>query len=157
MALIALVALVVVGSVVTALLFLWPATDEPAKVDAIVALGGDPGQRRAAYALELAARGYAPTVLVSLGGYPPAPCPTAPRGVVVRCFRANPLDTRGEAEHFASVAAQQRWRSAIVVPERTQTTRARLLFGRCTGVSLRFVPVDDPLSKIPFDVLYEWG
>jgi uncharacterized SAM-binding protein YcdF (DUF218 family) len=150
-------ALVVLFSVATARLFLWPATDRPSKVDAIVALGGDPGQRRAAYALSLARKGDAPKVVVSLGGYPPAPCPKAPAGVEVDCFRANPLDTRGEAEHVAAVAAAEHWRSAIVVPERTQTTRARLIFKRCTAIPLRFVPVNDPLSRVPFDVAYEWG
>ena len=34
-------------------------------------------------------------VMVSLGGYPPAPCPTAKAPVRVICFRADPLDTAG--------------------------------------------------------------
>jgi uncharacterized SAM-binding protein YcdF (DUF218 family) len=150
-------ALVVLFVVATARLFLWPARDRPAKVDAVVALGGDPGQRRAGYAVALAARGYAPVAVVSLGGYPPAPCPKAPPKVTVRCFRADPLDTRGEAEYAAALARREHWRSLIVVSERTQTTRARLVFDRCTDITLRFVPVDDGLSRVPFDVAYEWG
>jgi hypothetical protein len=79
----------------TARLFLWPPTNAPARVDAILALGGDPGQLRAKQGVALAEAGYAPVVIVSRGGYPPAPCPTARAPVHVICFRANPLDTRG--------------------------------------------------------------
>ena len=65
-----LVAVVVAAGwcVATAVLFLWPSTDPPSRADAIVALGGDPGQLRAHYAVGLAEAGYAPVVLVSLGG-----------------------------------------------------------------------------------------
>jgi hypothetical protein len=140
----------------TARLFVWPPTDPPARVDAIVALGGDPGQRRADLALKLARAGYAPVAMISRGGNPPAPCPRTGRIVVV-CFRADPLDTRGEAEFSAHLAARRHWKQLIVVSERSQATRARLLFERCTPVDMRWVPVRDQLSHLPFDVVYEWG
>jgi hypothetical protein len=149
--------LVVVFLVASARLFVWPPTNSPAKVDAIVALGGVPGQPEAHKAIALAASGYSRTVVVSLGGYPPAPCPVGVDKVRVLCFRPNPLDTRGEAEHVGKLAASHHWNSLIVVPERSQATRARLLFKRCTTARLLIVPVSDPASKLPFDVVYEWG
>ena len=148
---------VVILVAASARLFVWSPVDRAAKVDAVVALGGDPGQRRAHEAVALAEKGYAPVVVVSLGGYPPAPCPRANARVSVVCFRADPLDTRGEAEYVGRLTARRHWHSLIVVPERTQTTRARMLFERCTTARLLMVPVNDPVSHIPYDVLYEWG
>jgi uncharacterized SAM-binding protein YcdF (DUF218 family) len=138
-------------------LFVWSPIDAPQHVDAIVALGGDPGQRRAEEAITLARAGYAPVAVISLGGNPPAECPKGPRRVQVMCFRPNPLDTRGEAEYVTRLAARRHWRRLIVVSERSQATRARMLFKRCTTAQVLMVPVDDPLTHLPYDVAYEWG
>lgn len=142
--------------VVTARLFFWPPTDSPTHVDAIVALGGDPGQLRAGVALSLARAGYASFVIVSLGNGS-ARCPPHPPRVRVICFRPNPLDTRGEAEFVSRLAARRHWHKLIVVPERSQTTRARILFKRCTDDSLEMVPITDPITRLPLDVAYEWA
>ena len=151
------VALVVVFGAATARLFVWSPTDAPTRVDAVVALGGDPGQRRAHYALELVKSGFAPVAVISLGGRRAVPCPAHPRTERVICFRANPLDTRGEAQYVARLARQRHWHQLMVVPERSQTTRARMLFKRCTSAQLHMVPVSDPASHIVYDVVYEWG
>jgi uncharacterized SAM-binding protein YcdF (DUF218 family) len=151
---VALVLFVVVG---TARFFLWPPTDRPAKVDAVVALGGDPGQLRAKKAIALARAGDAPVAVVSLGGNPPAPCPDAVPHVQVLCFRADPLDTRGEAEYVSRLAAARHWDRLIVVSERSQATRARMLFKRCTRAQLVMVPVADPPDHLLYDLVYEWG
>ncbi len=143
--------------VATARLFVWPPTDEPAKADAVVALGGDPGQERAKSAMHLAQEGYAPVVVISLGGKKAVPCPPGVPGVERICFRANPLDTRGEAEYVARLANRRHWRRIIVVSERSQATRARMLFERCTGIQLLMVPVTDPRVRLPYDVVYEWA
>ncbi|MDE3085952.1 MAG: YdcF family protein [Acidobacteriota bacterium] len=155
---IALVALAVVVLFLglTARLFVWPPTDRPTRVDAIVSTGGDPGQRRAHAAVALAAKGYAPVVVVSLGGYR-VPCPRPPRRVRVLCFHPDPVDTRGEAEYATALARKNHWSSLMVVPERSQSTRARLLFRRCTAARLVVVPVQDGLLHLPWDVAYEWG
>ena len=156
----AAVLVVVLGAVivmVSARLFLWPPTDAPAKADAILALGGDPGQLRAAKALALAGAGYAPVVLVSLGGYPPAPCPTAKGRVHVICFRADPLDTRGEVEFATRMARANHWTSMLMVPERSQATRARLLFRRCSAMRLVMVPVSAHGVALLENVAYEWA
>jgi len=147
----------VVFVVATARLFLWPPTDAPAHVDAIVALGGDPGQLRAAKAISLAEAGFAPVVLVSLGGYPPAPCPKARPGIRVVCFRANPLDTRGEVEFAASEARRNHWTSLMMVPERDQATRARMLFRRCSDIPLVVVPVSAHGTTLLVNIAYEWA
>jgi len=141
---------------VTARLFVWPPSDRPTRADAVVALGGDPGQLRAKEAVQLARSGYAPIVVVSLGGGG-ARCPAAPGSVRVVCFHANPLDTRGEAEYVARLVRRNHWRKIIVVPERSQTTRARLLFERCTNADLEMVPVADRGFRLVVDVAYEWG
>ncbi len=151
------VVLVVVFAAATARLFVWPPIDAPTRVDAVVALGGDPGQHRAKEAIKLVESGFAPVAVVSLGGNPPAPCPRHPVQVRVLCFRADPLDTRGEAEYVTALARRRHWNQLIVVSERSQSTRARLLFKRCTSAQLHMVPVDDPVSHLPYDVAYEWG
>jgi uncharacterized SAM-binding protein YcdF (DUF218 family) len=143
--------------VATARLFVWPPSDAPAKVDAILALGGDPGQLRAKEGVSLAEAGYAPVVVVSLGGYPPVACPTAKGGVRVICFRANPLDTRGEVEFGNHLAAHYHWTSMLMVPERDQATRARLLFRRCSDMHLVVVPVTAQRGALPYDIAYEWA
>lgn len=150
---IALVVLVVA----TARLFLWPPTDLPTRADAVVALGGDIGQLRQKMAIDLAKSGYAPVAVISRGGIKPVPCPGPVRGIRIICFRADPLNTRGEAEFAARLAASHHWHRIIVVSERTQATRARLLFKRCTTVNLEMVPVADPRPRLLFDVVYEWG
>ena len=108
-------------------------------------------------ALQLAKAGYAPVAVISLGGDPTVHCPRAPKGIEVICFRPDPVNTRGEAEFVAGLAAQRHWDRIIVIPDRTQTTRARLLFKRCTQISLEMVPVHDDLPQLLAGVAYEWG
>ncbi|MGH9079614.1 MAG: YdcF family protein [Acidimicrobiales bacterium] len=143
--------------VATARLFIWPPTDSPTKADAVIALGGDTGQLRAKQAIELAKAGYAPVAVISLGGTKPVPCPKPVPHVSIICFRADPLNTRGEAEFTSRLVARRHWDRIIVVSERSQATRARLLFERCTPVHLEMVPVLDPRSRLVYDVAYEWG
>jgi uncharacterized SAM-binding protein YcdF (DUF218 family) len=138
-------------------LFVLPPTDAPKKVDAIVALGGDRAQTRAKQGVALAEAGYAPVVIVSLGGYPPDPCPSAKAPVHVICFRANPLNTRGEVEYAARLARARHWTSLMMVPEQAQATRARMLFRRCSSVPLVVVPVNDGGFSLLYDIAYEWA
>ena len=150
-------AAVVVLLVATPRLFVWPPTDPPSHADAVVALGGDPGQLRAKSAIQLARSGYAPVAVISLGGAKAVSCPHPRSTVQLICFRADPLDTRGEAEYVAGLVARRHWHRIIVVSERSQATRARMLFERCTPVQLEMVPVADPRGRLPYDVAYEWG
>ena len=56
---------------------------------------------------------------------------------------------------MARLAAQRHWKRIIVIPDRTQTTRARLLFKRCTRINIEMVPVQE--SELVVGVAYEWG
>jgi uncharacterized SAM-binding protein YcdF (DUF218 family) len=141
----------------TARLFVWPPTDRPTHADAVVALGGDPGQLRAQKAIALARAGYAPVALISLGGAVEAPCPHPVPGVRIVCFRADPLDTRGEAEFVGRTADRNHWTTLLLVPGTTQATRARMLFERCTTAQLVVVPQAGATSRLPYAVAYEWG
>lgn len=153
--------LVVVGMVLvvflatTARLFIWPVTNPPTHVNAVVVLGGSPEDARQSKGIDLALRGYAPVVVVSTSEG--ERCPAAHRSVTIICFHPNPVDTRGEAEFSARLAARNHWGRLIVISERSQTTRARLLFERCTEVNLYFSPVTDPPNHLLGDVVYEWG
>ena len=119
-------------------------------------LGGDPGQLRAKQAVSLAEAGYARVVLVSLGGDPPAPsrCTGGHRRGVLPCGSAR-HPRRGGVR--ARQAADHHWTSMIMVPERSQATRARMLFRRCSGIRLVVVPVTAHGGALLFNVVYEWG
>ncbi len=141
----------------TTRLFVWPPTDSPVHVDAIVALAGNPPQLNAKKALSLSADGYARVAVLSLGGDPPAPCLKAPRNVTVVCFEPNPIDTRGEAEYVTRLVKLRHWHRLMVVSTRTQVTRARLLFKRCTSAKLVMVPASVRASQLITRVAYEWA
>ena len=155
--LLTLIVVVVFVVVATPRLFIWPPTDQPVKSDAVVALGGDAGQLRQMKAIALARAGFAPVAVISLGGVKAVPCPTHVKGVTIICFRADPLDTRGEAEYVADLVAERHWKRIIVVSERSQATRARLLFERCTPAQLVMDPGAGSPKPAPFDVAYEWA
>src|ERR1700676_706492 len=117
------VVVLVLFATATARLFVWSPIDKATRVDAVVALGGDPGQRRAHEAITLVKLGLAPVAVISLGGRRPVGCPRPGPPVRLICFRANPLDMRGEAHHVAALARRRHWSQLIVVSERNQATR----------------------------------
>ena len=45
----------------------------------------------------------------------------------------------------------------MIVPSRTQATRARLLVERCFPGQVVVVPSAEPLRDTPHDVFHEWG
>ena len=139
----------------TCTLFVWPATDRPQRVEAIVALAGDPP--RDAKAWELARAGYSHVVVVSLENPHLDTCPDLEPGIEVHCFHAVPLTTQGEARYVSKLAAQHKWRRILIVPGSTQVTRARMVFRRCYADQLLVVPPDERLARLPRDIAYEWG
>jgi hypothetical protein len=139
----------------SAVLFVWPPTDRPTRVDGILSLNGPEESAREAKAISLAEQGYASTLLFSEGNYPNRPCPRIPRVVVV-CFRPQPARTVGEVEFATNYARSHGWHSLLIVPGRSQTIRARILMGRCFPGQVLVVP-PAALGNLPYEVVYEWG
>ena len=73
------------------------------------------------------------------------------------CFEASPGRTIGEVEFAARYARARGWRHLIVVPDRAQSVRARLLMGRCFAGSVTVVPAPGKSSQLLYEVAYEWG
>jgi len=152
-----LVLVVIVFLALTTVLFVWPATDSPQHVDAILSFNGPNEGARETLAISLAEKGYAHVLLFSRGG--PAnetACPKAHRVEVV-CFVDLTNNTRGEARFAAHYAKQHHLNSLMIVPERPQATRAHLLLERCFSGKVVVVPASEPLLRFPKDVLHEWG
>ncbi len=138
----------------SARLFVWPTTDAPTQVDAIVMYAGSPG--RLAKAVELARSGYAPMLAVS-NPYGQDRCPVAVPDVRVICFRPDPLTTQGEARMTAALAARYNWRSVLVVVGTPQGTRARLRLDRCYDGRALFATASPRWYAWPYMISYEWA
>jgi uncharacterized SAM-binding protein YcdF (DUF218 family) len=149
--------LMVLFSVTTARLYLWPPLPPlPDHADAIIELGG-PGNRDAA-AIALARQGRAPVLVQSTtaGDAATGRCLSPMPGVTILCFHADPNTTLGEARAIAALARQYGWRSVILVTSRDHAWRARLRVGRCFGGDI-YVSMTGPaplywLRQIP----YQW-
>ncbi len=139
----------------TLALFIYPATDQPRHVDGILSLNGHGEQARETLAVSLAEKGYAPVLLFSQGSSN-TPCPKVPRVSVV-CFADATGNTRGEARFAGNYAERHHWHTLLIVPSRTQATRARLLTERCFSGQVVVVPSAEPLWDTPGDVFHEWG
>lgn len=148
-----LVFVVALFLVASSLLFVWPASDKPGRVDAILSLAGG---RQAATAISLARKGYAPVLLFSRGNPNGPACPRVPRVSVV-CFVPNPEQTIGEIRFATAYARRHGWQSLLVVAGRTQVARARLLAKRCFSGRLLMVPAPVQLIDLPYQIVYEWG
>jgi hypothetical protein len=147
--------LIVAFLTATAVLFVFPATDQPRHVDAILSLNGSDEPARESKAISLAKEGYAHVLLFSQGNSP-TPCPKVAHIKVV-CFIAIPGRTVGEVRFAADYARRYGWRSLMVVPGRAQATRARLLLKRCFQGRILIVPAPFYLVQYPYEVVYEWG
>ena len=148
----ALIVLVAVLGAATGRLFIWPAQGMPARVDAIVVLGG-PGERLVK-GLELADQHRAPVLAISKGlWFPPSLCLT-PK---VICFQPEPVTTQGEAEFVGRLAKKYHWRSMVLVTTPDQDTRARLRVGRCFGGSVYVVTTSLPASQWIYQIPYQWA
>jgi hypothetical protein len=145
---------VVVFLTLTAVLFVFPATNAPGRVDAVVVLGGSGD--RLGKGLALVREGYAPVLLVS--DHQEAPCLPDTRRYRVICFNPDPATTQGEAEEVGRIASERHWRSLLVVPSIPQTTRARVRIDRCFHGTVLFDPVSPGgIGEWIFSLAYEWG
>ena len=149
-------ALILIFTVMTARLLVWPAQGMPTQVSAIVMLAG-PGVRLPV-ALQLADEHRATVLVVSQGheGYG-SPCPPRPSGVQLICFDPDPPTTRGEAEYIGRLAKKYHWASVVVVTSRSQATRARMLVERCFAGAVYSATGPLPMGNWPYQVVYEWA
>ena len=117
--------IVLVFLIASAVLFVWPPTGSPHKVDGIVSLNGEDEPSRANKAISLAEKGYAPVLLFSLGRSQHVPCPKNLPGVkLVVCFTPDPGNTLGEIKFASQYARAHDWKSMIIVPTTSQALRA---------------------------------
>jgi hypothetical protein len=137
----------------SAVLFVWPATNRPHRVGAILSLNGTDEPARERLAVSLAEKGYAPVLLFSQG---PDACPRVGHVEVV-CFYADPERTIGEVRFAATYARRHHLHSLMIVSGRAQVTRARLLMERCFPGQLTLVPAPFQWFHFPFEVMYEWA
>ena len=149
-------ALILIFTVMTARLLVWPAQGMPTQVSAIVMLAG-PGVRLPV-ALQLADEHRATVLVVSQGheGYG-SPCPPRPSGVQLICFDPDPPTTRGEAEYIGRLAKKYHWTSVVVVTSRPQATRARMLVERCFAGAVYSATGPLPMRNWPYQIVYEWA
>ena len=160
----ALALLLVAFCATTARLFMFPARGMPARVDAIVMLGG-PGDRLGE-ALKLAAEHRAPYLAISTGHPLPGegpgtetdfPCAPPVAGVREICFGPDPPTTQGEAEAVERLAARYHWHSVVLVTITPQDSRARLRVERCFSGKVYVMTAPMPASYWPFEIVYEWA
>jgi uncharacterized SAM-binding protein YcdF (DUF218 family) len=148
--------LVAIVAVASGRLFVWPAQGMPARVDAIVVLGG-PGDRLGK-GLELADQDRAPVLAISEGlEVPPSLCRPSSQAPRVICFQPDPLTTQGEAQAAARLARQYGWRSIVLVTTPDQDTRARIRFERCFDGGLYVVTTPLPASQWIYQIAYQWA
>lgn len=137
--------------------FIYPDLNAPQHSDAIVVLGGD-GAGPFDEGVSLARQHIAPTLVFSL--IPSLRCQPSRVHLPaehIRCFRANPLTTQGEARAIAHLAALHHWTRVTVVMPTTQASRARLRIGRCYAGQVREVAVQ-PAGFWAWvrGIVYEW-
>lgn len=132
------IALLLAG--VTARLFVWPPTGSPGRVDAVIVLSGDYGERLDR-ALALISEGVSSTLV--LDGEPDSLhaldlCAGGQTFEVV-CLRPDPDSTRHEARAAGRLAAERNWKRVAVVTSTAHVTRAGVLFDRCLDAKVVMV------------------
>jgi uncharacterized SAM-binding protein YcdF (DUF218 family) len=149
--------LVVAFGAATARLFIWPPTGMPARVDAIVVLGGQGS--RLDFGLSLASEDRAPFLVLSEGlpWIRPGLCHQHLGGVTVICFQPEPDTTRGEAEVTTRLARQHAWHSLVLVTTPDQTVRAEIRLRRCFAGEVYGVTTPLPRDQWPYAIAYQWA
>lgn len=168
--LLALVAVLVLG-LTTARAVLFPRTDSPERVDAIVVVAGAKDDRYI-YARHLAETGVADRILVSqpttsTGPYATALdsyCATTPitardgRKIDVECFAPDVDTTEGETTAATRIARERGYESLLVVTYWGHVSRVRMYFEQCFDGPIYVTDTPRPLSKSRKDaLLHETG
>jgi uncharacterized SAM-binding protein YcdF (DUF218 family) len=130
-------------------------THAPRHADAIVSLDGD-RPRRLRKAVELAAGGVAPTlVVVRAEEAAPELLTTGGLPFEVLSVVPDPSSTRGEARQLARLAGERDWQSILVVTSAYHVPRARMIFERGLLCELAFVSAGCRRRRLPLDVSLE--
>ena len=142
---------------VSAWLFVFPSTGMPARVGAIVVLGGDGD--RLDRGLQLAGDGRAPYLVLSRGlpWIPPGLCQGRVGQAQVICFQPDPDTTQGEARGASQLARQYGWKSMVLVTTQDQVWRAHLRFQRCYSGRIYGVALPVSLGHWPYAIAYQWA
>jgi len=143
----------------TARFFLWPQSDQPRRVDAVVVLSGDYGGRLPEGRRLIAT---SPDAVLVHAGTPDGPgakelcAGGSPLKVI--CLQPEPDSTRAEARAVGQLAKQRGWHTIAVVTSTYHTTRAALLFRRCFQGQVHMVAIVDHISPSLRlrQVVHEW-
>jgi uncharacterized SAM-binding protein YcdF (DUF218 family) len=151
----AILVLVIGFCMLSARLFVFPDTGMPARVDAIVVLGG--AGDRLDFGMQLARDGRAPYLVLSMGlsWLPAGICTHHVGPATVICCRPNPDTTQGEAEGASRLAKRYGWRSLVLVTTQDQVWRAHLRFQRCYAGSIYGVGSPLPWYWWPYAIAYQ--
>jgi uncharacterized SAM-binding protein YcdF (DUF218 family) len=131
------------------------ATHSPRRADAIVSLDGD-RPRRLRKAVELAAGGVAPTLVV-VRGEAVAPELLAARDLPFEVLSVvpEPSTTRGEAREVGRLASERGWQHILVVTSTYHIPRARLIFQRGLECELAVASAGCARRRLPLDISWE--
>ncbi|MBM7231146.1 YdcF family protein [Dietzia cinnamea] len=151
---------------------LYPRTDSPDRVDAIVVVAGA-NDDRYVYARHMAERGVANRILVSQpspGGGDPysaaidAHCKNSPviardgRRIEIECFEPDVATTEGETTAATRIARERGYESLLVVTYWGHVSRVRIYFEQCFDGPVYVTDTPRPLSKSRKDaLLHETG
>ena len=138
---------------------LWPRTGAPERVDAVIVLSGDHGERLP-LALDMIARGVT-SVLVFDGALDSARAMELCRGgqpFEVVCLQPRVDNTRGEARAAAELASSRGWERVAVATSTHHAARSGLLFRRCVKGEVEMIaaPVAGARGMAPARILDEW-
>jgi uncharacterized SAM-binding protein YcdF (DUF218 family) len=130
-------------------------TQPPRRADAIVSLDGD-RPRRLRKAVELAAGGLAPTLVV-VRGEEAAPELLTASDLPFEFLSVipEPSSTRGEARQVARLSGERGWQRILVVTSTYHIPRARLIFQRGVLCELEFVSAGCRRRRLPLDLSSE--
>lgn len=151
--------LVIAGALGGLPVYVHPQVDALRRADAIVILGG-PSYSNIPFGLDLAAKGWAPTVVVSnpngsndqwLTDY----CASHPPGIAIQCFIPDPPTTRGEGLELHRLAVQYHWHTVIVVTWLPHVSRARFVLQHCFDGDL--IVVASPTHLSPLGWAYQYA
>jgi uncharacterized SAM-binding protein YcdF (DUF218 family) len=138
-----------------------PQVDTPRPADAILVLGGTASAQRYLKGLELAQHGEAPNLVLSNPYRPADPildglCSRPQREFRVQCFGPDPTTTLGEGRELHRLAAENGWRTVIVVTSTSHISRARYIVGKCFDGALVMVATPSRLSLFGWAWIYAY-